>query len=423
MNPVVTIGSPEELRARVASLERERLDMLGELEDAYERLAGSVNAARQENEVLYRELRSRMVALERQVTDLTSLADVTRSISSLLQPDPLAAGIVEQVRRLVEPDAAALFLPGDDGAFAIRQAQGVQRADAAIVLARLTPSEVKELLEQPGATIASDLPRSRWRALALAADMQSAAFVPLTTQGAAVGFLVLNSRRAAAFTPAHESLLATFAVHTAIALENARLYRDLERMLTGVLMSLATALEAKDKYTEGHSARVAWYSVVIGKELGLPAEELETLHRAGLIHDIGKIGVGGSIIRKPGPLNESEWEKMRMHPVLGANIVSRIELLSSVVPGVRQHHEHWDGSGYPDGLRGEEIPLIARILSVADALDALLTDRSYRTGRPPARALAEIQGAAGRQFDPRVVDALTRCFHEIVDSDKERTDA
>ncbi|HKV31994.1 MAG TPA: HD domain-containing phosphohydrolase [Candidatus Dormibacteraeota bacterium] len=170
--------------------------------------------------------------------------------------------------------------------------------------------------------------------------------------------------------------------------------------------ALARAIDARDPYTYGHSARVARLSFEIADEMGLLAGELIALGRAALLHDIGKIGVEDRVLRKPGPLDKRETAAMREHPVIGYEMLKGLRFLESSLAGVRHHHEHWDGSGYPDGVKGENIPLAVRILTVADALDALTSDRPYRVAMSVPAAVRTIEAAAGHQFDPAVIRTL-----------------
>ncbi len=176
--------------------------------------------------------------------------------------------------------------------------------------------------------------------------------------------------------------------------------------------ALALAIEAKDHTTHGHLQRVQVYATEMGKELGLTTEEREALRAAALLHDIGKLAVPEHIISKPGRLTPEEFEKMKIHPTVGAEILERVQFPYPVVPIVRAHHEKWDGSGYPHGISGEEIPIGARILSVVDCLDALATDRQYRRALPLDEAMKVVQNDAGKAFDPRVVEVLTRRYVE-----------
>jgi response regulator RpfG family c-di-GMP phosphodiesterase len=197
--------------------------------------------------------------------------------------------------------------------------------------------------------------------------------------------------------------------------------RSLGDAYRSTLKSLTAALEARDSETSGHSERVVNFSLRLGRELGLDAEQLRSLEFGSLLHDIGKIGVPDAILRKPAALSESEWVRMREHPLHGQKILSGIRFLEGAARVVAQHHERWDGTGYPVGLRGEQIDLNARIFSVADAFDAITSDRVYRRGRSYEEAVAELEGFAGRQFDPEVVEAFRRVPREEWDEIRRRS--
>lgn len=177
--------------------------------------------------------------------------------------------------------------------------------------------------------------------------------------------------------------------------------------------ALALAIEAKDQTTHDHLERVRVYAVEMAKRLDLPVEQVEALRAAALLHDIGKLAVPEHIISKPGRLTPEEFEKMKIHPVVGAEILERVHFPYPVVPVVRAHHERWDGTGYPDGLRGEEIPIGARILSAVDCLDALATDRQYRKALPLDDAMQWVADQAGKAFDPRIVNLLKTSYREL----------
>jgi HD-GYP domain-containing protein (c-di-GMP phosphodiesterase class II) len=196
----------------------------------------------------------------------------------------------------------------------------------------------------------------------------------------------------------------------AIAIENANLYKELKDTFLGTAGALSDTIEAKDTYTGGHTQRVMDWSLAIGWRLGLSPEEMEDLKLAAILHDIGKIGVEDEVLRKQGRLNQEEKRKMQQHSIIGPNIVKRVRQLHPIIPGIRHHHEMYDGGGYPDGIKGEEIPLMARIIAVADAFDAMTSDRPYRKGLGMGNALREIQKFSGKQFDPNVVQALVSVY-------------
>jgi putative nucleotidyltransferase with HDIG domain len=170
--------------------------------------------------------------------------------------------------------------------------------------------------------------------------------------------------------------------------------------------ALAQAVDAKDPYTRGHSERVTDIAVAVATALEVGQDDMDTLRSAAVLHDIGKIGINEQILRKPGPLSDQEWDMMRHHPDLGADIVVPVSSLQRVVPVILHHHERWDGSGYPGHLSGEDIPLGSRILAVADAYEAMTSNRAYRRAMPAEEARAILEEGAGRQWDPRVVQAF-----------------
>jgi response regulator RpfG family c-di-GMP phosphodiesterase len=194
-----------------------------------------------------------------------------------------------------------------------------------------------------------------------------------------------------------------------------RALNSLEGAYRSTLKALTAALETRDSETHGHSERVVSYSLRLGREYGLSSEQMKSLEFGSLLHDIGKIGVPDSILRKPAKLTEEEWVRMREHPLHGQQILRGIEFLQGASRVVAQHHEKWDGTGYPLGLRTEEIDICARIFSVADAFDAITSDRVYRRGKPYEAASQELDDWAGRQFDPKVVEA----FHRVPKEDWE----
>ncbi|MES1260199.1 MAG: HD domain-containing phosphohydrolase, partial [Acidobacteriota bacterium] len=177
--------------------------------------------------------------------------------------------------------------------------------------------------------------------------------------------------------------------------------------------TLALAIEAKDQNTHDHLERVETFAIEVGRELGLGETDLEALRAAALLHDVGKLAVPEYIIAKPGKLTPAEFEKMKTHTVVGAEIVARMRFPYAVAPLVRGHHEKWNGHGYPDGLSGEQIPVGARILAAVDCLDALTSDRQYRRALPSNEALQVIRAESGQSFDPQIVDILTRRYAEI----------
>jgi putative nucleotidyltransferase with HDIG domain len=235
--------------------------------------------------------------------------------------------------------------------------------------------------------------------------------VPLIARGSVIGVLqLLNRSGGEGFTAADLRRMQLFAGILAAAVANARLYAEQKRTFLEMVTALSEAIERRDPYTGGHVRRVVTYSVLLGQELGLTVEQLEELRLAAILHDIGKIGVPDQILRKPARLDADEAKVMERHTVDGAEMVGRIRSLRHLVPGIRNHHERLDGRGYPDHLIDEQLPLIPRIIGVADTFDAMTTDRPYRRALTAAAAAEEIRRLAGTQFCPQVAAAFGRLY-------------
>jgi HD-GYP domain-containing protein (c-di-GMP phosphodiesterase class II) len=196
---------------------------------------------------------------------------------------------------------------------------------------------------------------------------------------------------------------------------NFELFREREELLVNVVRALVNAIEAKDPYTCGHSERVALYGRALAAEIGLPAAECERIYLAGLLHDVGKIGISDKTLHKAGQLTDEEFAEVKRHPDEGWSILNELDQLRYVLPGVVHHHERIDGKGYPDGLAGDAIPRDGRILAVADAYDAMTSNRPYRDGMPVERAFSILNDGAGTQWDAAMIDAFNRIRPKILD--------
>ena len=207
-------------------------------------------------------------------------------------------------------------------------------------------------------------------------------------------------------------LLNVFCSQTAAILENVQLYGRVLEMNREIIRSLAKAVEAKDSYTKGHSDQVAYYAVKLGRKLGLNSEELDKLYWSGIVHDVGKIGIPDNILNKPGKLTDEEFEIMKRHPIIGKEILSQVETLKDIMPIIYHHHERVDGRGYPEKIKGEDIPFLARLISVVDAYDAMTSDRAYRKAMPPSKAASILEDGAGTLWDEELVDYWLRVLKQ-----------
>jgi putative nucleotidyltransferase with HDIG domain len=244
--------------------------------------------------------------------------------------------------------------------------------------------------------------------------------MPLIAKGIVKGVLELYYRGNAKFATDWETTLDAFANQAAIAIDNADLFDNLQRSNSELRRAYDTtiegwshALDLRDKQTEGHTLRVTAMTLRLATAMGVPDDELVHIRRGALLHDIGKMGVPDQILLKPGPLTDEEWVIMRKHPTYAYEMLAPIDFLKPALDIPYYHHEQWDGSGYPCGLRGDQIPLAARIFAVIDVWDALISDRPYREGWPIERVIAYLIEGAGSFFDPQIVTA----FLELIERD------
>jgi HD-GYP domain-containing protein (c-di-GMP phosphodiesterase class II) len=243
--------------------------------------------------------------------------------------------------------------------------------------------------------------------------VKSILLVPISSHDHLKGLMVLfDGKEREDMDSQNFHLVTAIAGQAAVAMENASLYEDLEMSYFSTVKALARAIEVKDPYTYGHSERVTQYAMVIARKLGLEEWEMRSIKYASALHDIGKLGISPHILNKPGMLTEEEFIHVKTHPQMGDSIIEPVSFLREPRVIMLHHHERYDGKGYPDGLKGEEIPLGARILAVADSFEAMLSDRPYRKALSLAEALKEIKVNSGTQFDPEIVKAFIETLEE-----------
>lgn len=230
--------------------------------------------------------------------------------------------------------------------------------------------------------------------------------VPVVSRGRVVGALQAMNRRRGRFGEDDRDLMQALANQVAVAIENANLYQELKEAFYETAEVLADTIEKRDPYTGGHTRRVMDYAISIALELGMSESEVENVRLAAILHDIGKIAIPDHVLQKPDKLTDEEFEAMRRHSQTAAEILGKVHLLNAIIPAVRSHHERMDGRGYPDRLTGEDIPLAARVIAVADTFDAMTTDRPYRSALTREAAVEELRRCSGTQFDPTAAAAL-----------------
>jgi HD-GYP domain-containing protein (c-di-GMP phosphodiesterase class II)/HAMP domain-containing protein len=372
----------------------ERRDEVGSLAQAFNTMAVQVEAR-------IETLSAKTQALAVEISNLSAFG------ATLAQtPDPHAEllRLADMIRGMLDADAASVFLVYE-GHTTRAAFSGGQRCPVPSPAADELAAWVIET--HHGLEVADADADDHLSALARATNqLRSLLAVPLARQEGVVGALVVGFSDAHEFGPEELPLLTTVGGQIAIALQNAEAYEKLDRMYLETVTALAAAMEAKDQYTASHADSLASTAVAVGAQMGLTDAELRMLQYAAVLHDIGKIGIPGNILNKPAALTREEFETMAQHTIIGERIISRIDYLVPIARIIRSAHERWDGAGYPDGYRGEEIPLASRILLVCDAFDAMTTDRPYRGALPIESALRELERHAGTQFDPRVVDVF-----------------
>ena len=360
---------------------------------------------------LFREGTDRAIELSNKMETIQAMNEIDRSILSTLKSDEILETATRLVARIVPCDSATVALVDRErGGFVNAAGFGAEFLAKGVFVPfkETSTTEVVEAVRPQYEGNLAGVKNLPLEARLLEHGFLSHIRVPLIVRGEAIGVLNVGTKRPSAYTTDNLSTLEKLAAQISVALENSRLLSDLEELFIGTVKSLSSAIDAKSKWTAGHSERVTKYALDIGREIGLSETELKDLELAGLLHDVGKIGTYESILDKPGKLTDEERTIMQQHPVMGAEILAPIKQLKDIIPGVKYHHEFYDGTGYPDGLKGEGIPLHARILTVADTVDAMGADRPYRKGRSTDVIIAELKRCSGTQFDPKVVEAFLK---------------
>lgn len=346
--------------------------------------------------------------LGQQFHALSTIAEIDQAILGTLDTGKIVDTLLTRMRDVFRCDAVAVTLLDAKAPFAGRTSvgDGAPGERSVIEAVQLSPEEIARLRASPDSLVITDGDLPGYLDPLAARGITSFLVLPIFLKERLCGIIALGHRARAVPSGDDVNQARQLADQVAVALSNARLVEELADLNWGTLTALARAIDAKSPWTAGHSERVTNLALRIARAMGLSRRELDTLHRGGLLHDIGKIGTPPEILDKPGRLTPDEANTMRLHVRIGARILEPIAAYADVIPVVLHHHEWFDGTGYPDGLAGEAISLGARIFAVADCFDALVSDRPYRAGMERERVIEIIKQGAGRQFDPKVVQAF-----------------
>jgi HD-GYP domain-containing protein (c-di-GMP phosphodiesterase class II) len=360
---------------------------------------------------------------------LTRLYDIVRSLNSIIDLDRLLAQILAAAAQMVDARGGFLMLADDQGrTLKCEMTSGVATVGLKGAILPIDERTVPGLVASRGVPyVENDVSRNPYFAGQQHkghTSIHKLICVPLKVQERITGVVqVIDKVSGDDFNEDDRKLLEAMADTAAVAVENARLfeaerkksellkqaYEELNNTYQATLLALTGLLDSRDSATRGHSSRVVALTLRLARAMGITnPQRLRTIEQGALLHDVGKIGVADAILRKPGPLDADEWREMRAHPELGYKMLKDIEFLKSALPIVRYHHERFNGTGYPYGLEGKEIPLEARIFAVADAFDAITSERPYKKARTFEQAVAVLRADSGKYFDPEVVAAFLK---------------
>jgi response regulator RpfG family c-di-GMP phosphodiesterase len=351
--------------------------------------------------------KQRLAAENIRLREAVSLYKVSEAIAQSLSLDEVFDTVVESVLNEVQADLVTVLVDDKTGGFVerVRHGRGPYGKEEGLADVDLS-ALLSQFANRQSVRVHGPKTQRYFQRQTSEHKVQSLVSVPMRVRDRTLGVLnVVSFTKGRRFDEGQRKVVSMLASRAAASIENASLYEDLRATFKQTIQGLARALDKMDRYTAGHSDRVTEYAGLVADRLGLPPAECEVVRQSGLMHDIGKIGCRTNL-NKPGKLTQEEYEIFKAHPVYGKDILDPITFLHPLIPGVHMHHERWDGQGYPLQLRGEEIPLQARILAVADTYDAMTSDRAYRRALPHEVAIAELDRCIGSQFDPMCVDSF-----------------
>jgi len=356
-----------------------------------------------------------LLEMNNRIEELSILTETSTLISSTLDLKELLHIIMEKLKEVMHAEASSIFqIDEETNELYFLVATGEKGEEAKEIRVPWGKGIAGWTAEQGKTLNVSDVTKdkrffrevdkkTKWKTRSILA-------VPLKIKGKVIGVAeVLNKIGDEHFDDRDEKLFEAIAKQAAVAIDNARLYTDLSDLFKSSIRAVVNTVEAKDKYTRGHTERVTEYSVMIAKQLNLPPAEVRRIELSALLHDVGKIGIPDKILLKPGKLTKKEYEVVKEHPVRGVQIMQPIKQLRTVFDGIKYHHEWMNGNGYPEGLKGNKISLVARIITIGDAYDAMTSDRPYRKALSKKEAIRRLKKDSSTQFFPELVEVFIKC--------------
>ena len=358
-----------------------RKEQLGPALETAKKLAGEISAKEREAFSLTQEITERY-------EQLATLFEMSEKLGMAGDNPSRVAAILDTAATAVSASCGCLLLTEGDCRFINRGLQEMDR-EAISALARRAAEQNKPEVDEKRHIV-----------------------LPLTVnENQPIGAMALGPRSEGVYRSGDVKMLVTLTSYAALLLESGRLYEGLEVLFFSTIKSMVEAIDAKDPSTRGHSERVRRYSALMAQKMGMPASDQKMLELAALLHDLGKIGLPDSILNNvKSRLTDEQWQQVKQHPEIGVSILTHVAQLKKILPAIGQHHERYDGSGYPSGIKGQDISLFARIIAVADAYDAMTTQRTYRPTFDSRQALAELRDNSGNQFDPMAVELFMQSF-------------
>ncbi len=412
------LAHQQELQAMNLTLE-DRLKEIEHLNITLEERIEEIEEANFKIADLAGELESKNTSLVQTVERLSTLYKMGLALNATMDIGRLFELLLQKSLECLKARVGyILLLDGESHYLKVAACSGIPKSIPVDFCIQLKPGGVSRwVIEKGEPLLIRDINESGEfnRRSMLGFERESVMCAPLKIKGDVIGTLTIaNKEDGTRFVPEDLEMVSTIAAQASVAINNARLYEDQQRTYLSTVQALVSAIEANDSYTRGHSERVTRYAMAIAEEMGIPNQTLSMLEQASILHDIGKIGIDIDLLHKNEVLTRKDIDILRKHPEIGQRILEPIHFLCNISEIIAQHHERYDGEGYPKGLKGDEILPEARILSVADAFDAMTSDRPYRNARLREDAIEEIRKMAGSQFDPDVVAAFLRVFDSDV---------